>query len=639
MSTRFPAPEPVPSAARWYRRFAFAGALLLTPPIPALATDAPSVLVFVAQEDVYYSEYIVLRRALEAEGFAVEVRSSTMAPAPAYLVPSGDTLVGQADSLPGSSHAAFAAQFEFLFATPWNAADDPIPPQGIAVAGRIQDVPDMQAHAALVIVGGTGALAYRVDGTYAALGTSSAGDVESAALALNDLVLDALARGKPVMAQCHGASLASFFRIPGTSGPGAEALGFSLLKGSQSTGFPEAETGAAFATLDVDYRANDTLTIASPHPSLYAAGIAPGFADARVLTTRDWYPQNVAHAARALLNLLRTYPAPGLPATPVRTLVLHGGPVDLANCSAANKLNDVPCNFGTGANTPADYLDVLGALAIPSLEIEDGIALEALAQNLTPPDGLLPFDPDDVASVRAWLEDYDTVLLFKHWSTGMTDALQTALVEFVDAGGGLVALHHALYNDITGVLDKDILVEQVFGVHSPQGSWSGSSLQSQDLLFTQAGHYITSFHLAHRLPAPVSSAPAWAMYPLPAGANPGGATYHRIPVFDEIYENWTVLPGSVFGTGLGEIEPLLATTGSPPAATHLAGFSKRLDPSGDGTVGRVVFMMAGERKESFGADSVYPRLLRNALLWSADLATMPGNGAPEAIFEDGFETP
>jgi putative intracellular protease/amidase len=639
MSTRSLPPRPIRSAPPWYRRVALACVLLLTVPMPVFATAAPSVLVFVAQDAVYYSEYIVLRRALEAAGFAVEVRSSSPAAAPAYLVPADSTVAGQADSLPGSSYAAFTAQYAAMFDSTWNAADDAIPAQGIAVSGRIQDVPDMQQHAALVIVGGTGALAYRVDGTYPALGASSATEVETAAIALNELALDALARGKPVMAQCHGASLAAFFRIPGTSGPGAEALGFSLLKGSQSTGFPEPETGDAFTALDVDYRATDTLTIASPHPSLYLAETPLGNADARVITTRDWYPQNVAHAARALINLLRTYPAPGLPAAPLRTVVLHGGAVDTANCSAANKLNDVPCNFGVGANTPADYLDVLGALSIPSLEIEDGIELDADELNLTPVAGVLPFDPDSVESVRAWLQDYDTVLLFKHWSTGMTDALQAALVEFVDEGGGLVALHHALYNDITGALDKDILVEQVFGVHSPMGTWSGSSLQTQDLVFTQAGHFITSFHLAHRLPAPVSAVPSWGTYPLPAGANPSGATYHRIAVFDEIYNNWTVLPGSVFGTGLGEIEPLLATNGSPAAATHLAGFSKRLDPSGDGTVGRVVFMMAGERKESFAADSVYPRLLRNALLWSADLATVPGTGLPDAIFDDGFEAP
>jgi putative intracellular protease/amidase len=637
MSIRPDPPRRLPQRVAWLPLVvAFACALLLSRPLAAGAP--PTVLLFVAQDDVYYSEYIVLRRALEASGYAVEVRSSTSAAAPAYLVPAGDTLVGQADSLPGSSYAAFTAQYAALFDSTWNASDDAIPPQGIAVSGSIQDVPDMQAHAALVVVGGTGALAYRVDGTYAALGASSALEVEAAATALNRLALDALARGKPVMAQCHGASLAAFFRIPGTTGPAAEALGFSLLKDGHATGFPEPETGTALASLDVAYRAADTLVIASPHPSLYLAEVPPGYADARVLTTRDWYPQNVAHASRALTNLLRTYPAPGLPAAPLRALVLHGGAVDTANCSPANKLNDVPCNFGVGANTPADYLDVLGALAIDSLALEDGFALDVDEQNLTPAAGSLPFDPDSVESVRAWLQAYDTVLMFKHWSTGMSAALQDALVDFVDDGGGLVALHHGLYNDVTGALDKDVLVEQLFGVHSPMGTWSGSSLQTQDLLFTQAGHFITSFHLAHRLPAPVPAAPAWGSFPLPAGANAAGASYHRIAVFDEIYNNWTVLPGSEFGTGLGDIEALLATTGSPAAATHLAGFSKRLDPSGDGSVGRVVFLMPGERKESFAAASVYPRLLRNALIWSANLAPAPG-GMPEAIFDDGFEAP
>ena len=620
-----------------HRLFGLACALVLTQFPQAATAGTPSVLMFVAQDAVYYSEYIVMRRALEASGFAVEVRSSSPAAAPAYLIPAADTLVEQANSLPGSSYAAFTSQYESLFGSAWQAVDDPIPAQGIPVSGRIQDVADMDGHAALVMVGGTGALAYRVDGDYSALGASSGADIEAAAEALNRLALDALGRGKPVMAQCHGASLAAFFRIPGTSGPGAEALGFSLLKESQATGFPEPETGEALALLDVAYRATDTLTIASPNPSVYQSEIPLGSGDARIVTTRDWYPQNVTHGARALLNILRTYPTPGLSAAAVRSLVLHGGAVDTSNCGAGNKLNDVPCNFGVGPDTPADYLDVLAALSIPALAAEDGVELEAVALNLTPVSESLPFDPDSVDSVRTYLEDYDTVLLFKHWSTGMTTALQTALVEFVDDGGGLVALHHALYNDVTGGLDKDILVEQVFGVHSPMETWSGSSLQTQDLLFTQAGHFVTSFHLSQGLPESITAASAWSTYPLPAGANPSGQRYHRITVFDEIYNNWTVLPDGEFGLGIGEIEPLLATTGTPQGATHLAGFSKRLDPSGDGSIGRVVFMMAGERKESFAAASAYPRLVRNALLWTAKTIPESEPVGPNAIFGDGFE--
>jgi putative intracellular protease/amidase len=606
---------------------------------PPLAAAQHSILMFVPQDSAYYSEYIVMRRALEASGFSVEVRSSSGTSAPTYLVPAGDSLVGQADSLAGSSYAAFSLQFEAVFGSPWQPADNAIPQQGIPVTGRIQDVADLSGHAGLVVVGGTGALAYRVDGDYAGLGASPAAEVEAAAQALNRLALDGLAQGKPVVAQCHGASLAAFFRIPGTVGPGAETLGFSLLKDSQATGFPEPETGTDLGLLGVDYRPEDTLTIASPHPSLYLTGIPVGRGDARVVTTRDWYPQNVAHAAQALLNMLQSYPSPTLQQAPLRVLVLHGGAVDTGNCSAANKLNDIPCNFGTGPNTPADYLDILAALSIPALQAEDGIELDVDALNLTPADGTLPFDPDNLASVRSYMDAYDTVLLFKHWSTGMTSALQSALVDFVDDGGGVVALHHALYNDITGPLSKDILVEQLFGVHSPMGSWAGSSLQNQDLVFTQAGHFITSFHLAHRLSNSVAAPAAWWTHPLPAGANPSGQWYQRITVYDEIYNNWTVLPNSVFGRGVGEIEPLLATTGWPQEATHLAGFSRRLDPSGDGSTGRVVFMMPGERKESFAAASAYPRLMRNALLWTAKAKSSaePPPQEPDAVFSDGFE--
>lgn len=441
------------------------------------------------------------------------------------------------------------------------------------------------------------------------------------------------------MAQCHGASLAAFFRIPGTSGPGAEALGYSVLKDSYATGYPEPDTGAVLASLDVNHRPGDTLTIVSPHPELYLQGVPPGRADARIITTRDWYPQNVAHAAGAVLNILRSYPARDLQQAPLNVLLLHGGAVDINNCSPGNRLNDIPCNFGTGSNTPADYLDVLAALSIPALASEDGIEMQVEAVHLTPPSGVLPFDPHNEASVRNYLDAFDSVLLFKHWSTGMPDPLQEALVDFVDDGGGMLALHHALYNDVDGPLDKDILVDSLFQVHSPMATWSGSSLQNQDLLFTQAGHFISSFHLAHRLPTSVAAPAVWSTFPLPQGANRSGQSYQRIAVFDEIYNNWAVRPGAVFGSGVGEIEALLSTTGTPHSTTHLAGFSKRVDPSADGTVGRVVFMMPAERKESFAPASVYPRLVRNALLWTAADTSGPGTGGPNGIFADSFESP
>lgn len=601
----------------------------------SVAATAPTILLFVAQDEVYYSEYIVMRRALEASGYAVEVRSSTDIDATTYLVPAASTLVEQADSLAASSYGEFTARFAARFGTPWHATDDVPPAAGIGVDGRIQEVADLSGYAALVVAGGTGALAYRVDGSYAALGPSAATDVEAASEALNRLALDALARGKPVMAMCHGASLAPFFRIPGTLGPGLEILGYSLLKDSHATGFPEPDTGTILAALDVTHRPGDTLTIASPHPDFYLAGATPGSAESRIVTTRDWYPQNVAHAAAALLNLIDTYP-PVEPAPAARKiLLLHGGAVDTGNCSPANSLNDVPCNFGIGPDTPADYLDILAALSEAALANEDGFELEVDALNLTPTVEPLPFDPDDEASVRDHLEQYDSVLLFKHWSTGMTDALQRALVDYVDDGGGVLALHHALYNDVRGALDKDILVEALFGLHSPMGTWNGSSLQTQDLLFTQAGHFITSFQLAHRLPVSVGAPAAWSSHPLTAGANPSGQSYHRVPIFDEIYNNWTLLPGSTFGNGVGDLEPLLATTGSPAAYTHFAGYTRRLDASGDGSIGRVAFMMPGERKESFSPSSVYPRLVRNALLWVGRLAAAPA--LPDSVFGNGFE--
>lgn len=104
----------------------------------------------------------------------------------------------------------------------------------------------MDNYDGLLIAGGTGIMEYRIDGSYTSQGTGtrlvSSTDIQAAAEKLNDLAIDALTKEKTVLAQCHGASLPVNWRIPGTSGPGAEALGFSLLKNNQATGYLEAQT-------------------------------------------------------------------------------------------------------------------------------------------------------------------------------------------------------------------------------------------------------------------------------------------------------------------------------------------------------------------------------------------------------------
>jgi len=107
--------------------------------------------------------------------------------------------------------------------------------------------------------------------------------VQAVAEKLNALALHALAKGKPILAQCHGAALPVYWRIPNTSGSGAELLGYSLLKSESAAGFPDASTGTDFNSLNVTYRAGDPIRISALHPDFN--GKKQG--DYRLITSRD----------------------------------------------------------------------------------------------------------------------------------------------------------------------------------------------------------------------------------------------------------------------------------------------------------------------------------------------------------------
>src|SRR5690606_37065673 len=85
-------------------------------------------------------------------------------------------------------------------------------------------------------------------------------------------LIEALMAGKVVMAQCHGASLAPYWRVPRTTG--VDGMGTSILEGDYATGFPEAATGTTLASLNVEYRGMDAdrVTVSSPHSSLGDGG-------------------------------------------------------------------------------------------------------------------------------------------------------------------------------------------------------------------------------------------------------------------------------------------------------------------------------------------------------------------------------
>ncbi|MFY7652625.1 MAG: T9SS type A sorting domain-containing protein [Chitinophagaceae bacterium] len=551
-----------------------------------------------------------MRKALEANGYTVDVRSASNLPTAFYMIPSGTDIIATANSLTGSSYNDFIFKFNDLTGSAWQQAWNTMPAFE-NVNGAIQNVASMQNYDALIVVGGLGALDYRVDGTYNTQGVGarllSAATIQAAALKLNSLAIEALLAGKPVLTQCHGASLAPFWRIPGTFGSGAEALGFSLLKNQPATGFPEQQTATDYASLQVTYRPEDRVCIASPHESLAHNGNATS----KVITTRDWYPQTILHAAQTLLNIMSTYPAKAAQEAEVKVLVLHGGAVDINNCAASNRNNDIPCNYGTGVNLPADHTDIVNLLNANSNN--DNFQFTVTHLNLN---GVLPFNNTNQAAVLSYLQQFHTVVFFKHWSTGVTNALQNALVQFADAGGGVVGLHHALYNDIDGSWNKNILVNQLFGVQSAMNTWSASRTNLQ-LLSTNLGHFVSSFGINYAPAVPTPG--AWLGTNLPLSANISFSNYPVISVFDELYNNMQFVAGQTFGKGVNQITPLFSNNQLPSAQVHTSGFVKLFNPSADGTVGRVVYFIAGESKQSFNIiTSAYAQAVRNAVVWSAN---------------------
>ena len=592
---------------------------------------AQKVLLFVSHEDTYYSEYIVMKEALEAAGYTVDVRSASAQDFSIYMIPEGTDIEATANTLSGSSYTQFQQQFSALFDGTWNGTLNATP-ASLAVDGSILDVPNLSNYVGLVIAGGTGALDYRLDGDYASQGAGdrllSAETIEDVAQKLNDLAVEGLIAGKPVMAQCHGASLPVFWRVPETTGAGVEALGFSLLKDGLATGYPEAETPTTLADFGVTHRAQDRVTISSPHSSLTDDGAG----DFKIVTTRDWYPQTVAHAARTFVNILETYPSKASREEEVSVLIVHGGALIENDCLYTNRDNDVPCNHGTGANLPADYEDLLAMLQAD--DVDDDFTFNTTAIDIT---GTLSFTKTNLSSSLAYLNQFDVVLFYKHWSTGLTDEFLQAIYDYADDGGGVIGLHHALYNDIEGSQNKDVLVS-LFGAQSSASGWS-ASLTNYDLHSTNYGHFISTYGVEYDL---AETAPAaWDTNALPNAANTPYSYLPVIAIYDELYNNMAFEAGTSFGRETNEITPLLSNGQTPAGQAHTSAFTRLVDFDDDDQVGRVFYTQVGERTENYNSSSQYYRMIRNATVWAVgksvpEVATWNGssweNGSPsEAI--------
>ncbi|SMD36378.1 Por secretion system C-terminal sorting domain-containing protein [Reichenbachiella faecimaris] len=578
----------------------------------SFSANADTILMFVSHEQTYYSEYIVMKKALEAAGYTVEVRSASDLNFSTYMSPYSD-ISAVANDLSGSSYSEFQNQFLNLFGMEWDESLNSIP-TSVSTDGILTNVMNIDQYVGIVVVGGIGSLAYRVDGTYYAQGEEerevSASMVEQTAEYLNDLAIEALLQGKPVMAQCHGASIPAFWRIPDTSGPGEEALGYSLLKDQNSAGYPESATLGTLQALDVIYRPNDRVTISNAHSALTTSYSAT----AKIITTRDWYPQTVAHAARTFLNVLETFPLDRTKTSEINALVIHGGALDPENCGPENKDNDVPCNHGGGESLPADYTDLMNVLNANENNDDFNLVNDHLDLSTT------ELDLSNEAEVLTYFADYDVIVFFKHWSTVITDEMQQAIVTFADNGGGVVGLHHALYNDQEGSQNKDVLVTQLFGAESSPSGWA-ANLTTFNMYATNHGHFISSYLIEYDNVADHPTVASWESDPLSATANTSFSTLPFISMYDELYVNFNYTGDIALGREINEITPLFSNDALPPNAsltqTRQTGFTRLVDLDGDGKIGKVAYMAPGERTINVDAASTYGQMIRNAVVWSA----------------------
>lgn len=571
-------------------------------------TGQNKILMFVSHEDTYYSEFIVMREALQHAGFTVEIRSATSMPATTYMIPANTTIDATANTLPGGSYAQFQNQYQNYFGNVWNSALNTTPTT-ISVFGSIMDVENIDAYVALVIVGGIGAQAYNVDGVYSSQGAGprfiSATVVQNVAERLNSLAVDALLSGKPVMGQCHGAGIPAHWRYPVPNNTPPGGLGQSILFGGQATGFPEAATQTTLNALGINYSPNSPVIITSPSAHVPDNGLG----NHKIITTRDWYPQTVAHAGMTLINLLSTFP--NTLSSSVDVLILHGGAVDANNCHHTNRNNDIPCNYGNGSNDlPADFTHIENLLLSNSLQ--DDYVFNVTNLNIV--GGSLPFNNLDECSMISYFNQFDVLIFYKHWSTGVTPALQQAIVSYVDYGGGLVALHHGLYNDNDPPTsyNKDILVNQLFNAQSAQAGW-GASRINYNLINTNLGHFITTYGINHGV---VVQAPATWFNQIPTAVNTGYSYYAANNVFDEIYTNMAFVGSPVIGRNINQITPLFGIGQLNGSQNFTSGFLKLADVNNDQIVGKLAFLQAGETRTNFNVSHHYGQTIRNAIYWA-----------------------
>lgn len=582
------------------------GALVTTDDVTVTVTSAPpstrTVLMFVGYNDVWWPEYKVMYEGLRAAGYTVDVRSSALGSAladysaPVDVTPSAQPL--HAPHPAPSSYAAFTSVFQTAFGRAWDPSWNAITP--IPIAGRLQDVTSLAGYDALVIPGGRGLVAYRFDGTYAdsspgnAPGThvTTAAEVRAAAERLAALAQEALQTGKPVVAQCHASPTLAFVRVPGTTGQGFDGLGRSILQGRYATGytFSNSDTLARYQDLGVTPLRYEKAVIDGPE--------APDFGGNgrdMVVTTADWYPETTAYATRTLLNMLDTVPSPARRTRALSVLVFGG---------------DEPTLYAP--DQPARYTDLVTLLNDPS----DDLAILATGTA-------------NVADITAAnLANYDALVYFRH--DRIAQAAQTAIVDYVDGGGGLVALHHAVFDEggAKGTLTQLIGASLGSAARPNDPLWLLYANETNHVINVNYGHFVSTWGVHLLAGQPTQSVPYVTPrgYPNPNLDNDTARGYwsFRIPANDELYPGVNFVSGVSFGRGVNQIERLFSNdhvlAGSPNTqngAYDAWGFVRRYDGRSDGTVGRVVYAQPGETAARTLAHPSYRQVVKNAVIWSA----------------------
>jgi putative intracellular protease/amidase/type 1 glutamine amidotransferase len=572
--------------------FLFAGWLAThTAPAQPAAGAAPNgrVLMFVAYNDVWWPEYKVAYEGLVALGYEVDVVSSGTGVAYSYGGPVDNSIL--------TSFAQFEALFAANFGLAWNPAWTA--QQTIPLDGRIQDITDLDEYDAIVLPGGRGAVAYQYDGSYAALSpqdapgshSTTAAEVQAAAEKLNELINMALAAGKPVGAQCHGAPVVAFARIAGTAGSGFDGLGTSILADRYATGYPLADgtVAADYANLDISYLNNEKVVLDGPDAPHYG-----GQAGSPVLTSRDWHPETVAYFTYTLHNMLASYPTPA-ERTAALAVLVYGG--------------DEPGHYAP--QQPAYHTDLAALLN----DAGDDLNITAVATSNT----------NDINLAN--LQNYDVLLYFRH--DAIPQAAQDAIASYVDEGGGLVGLHHAIYNHQDG---KDTLVNLFGGELSSAATLNNEQWlvywgEDNHLINVNLGHFVSSYG-THLLPGQTA---ATVNYNTPLGLpnanldNDAGRGYYSftIPDSDELYVGGRFNDDVVFGTGVNEVNRLFANdryvAGSPnPNNGHYDawGWTKVYDTDGNG-IGRIVYLQPGETNDRTFAHPSYRQSVKNAIIWAS----------------------